>query len=44
MSANTQIEIKFRAFDYRILDMEVSSVVEAVKKTGATVHGPIPMP
>lgn len=44
MAENTQIEIKFRAFDYRILDVEVSRVVETVKKTGATVHGPIPMP
>ncbi len=44
MSTNTQIEIKFRAFDHKILDVEVGRVVDTVKKTGATVYGPIPMP
>ncbi len=44
MSAGTKIEIKFKAFDYRILDTEVSRVLDTVKKTGAVVHGPIPMP
>jgi len=44
MATKTEIEIKFRGFDYRILDAEVSRVVDTVNKTGATVHGPIPMP
>lgn len=44
MSAKTQIAIKFKSFDYRILDSEVARVVSTVKKTGAKVYGPIPMP
>lgn len=38
------IEIKFKAFDYRALDQAINLVVETAKKTGATIHGPIPIP
>lgn len=40
----TQIEIKFRAFDHKILDNEVRLVRNTVEKTGAKIYGPIPMP
>ena len=44
MNPKTQIKLKFKAFDYTLLDNEVGRVVDTVKKTGATIFGPIPMP
>ncbi len=44
MSKSKKITLKFRAFDHRILDREVTRVVDTVQKTGAVVIGPIPMP
>ncbi len=38
------IKIKFKAFDGRILDRSVAYVVNAVKKIGGVVCGPIPLP
>lgn len=39
-----KIRIKLKAFDYRILDQSVGEIVETVKRTGAKVAGPIPLP
>jgi small subunit ribosomal protein S10 len=44
MKKNKKITLKFSAFDHRILDREVQRVLEAVRKTGAEVVGPMPMP
>lgn len=44
MTSTTQIKLKFKAFDHRLLDIEVGRVVETVKKTGAKIVGPMPMP
>jgi len=44
MTPRTQIKLKFKAFDYHLLDTEVGRVLDTVKRTGATVCGPIPMP
>ncbi|MBU0693059.1 MAG: 30S ribosomal protein S10 [Candidatus Omnitrophica bacterium] len=38
------IRIKLRAFDHRILDQSVKEIVEVVQRTGAKIHGPIPLP
>ncbi len=38
------IRLKLRAYDHRVLDRSVSSIVEAVKRTGAQIRGPIPLP
>ena len=32
------------AYDHSVLDQSASEIVETAKKTGATVHGPIPLP
>jgi small subunit ribosomal protein S10 len=40
----TQIKLKFKAYDYNLLDNEVGRVFDTVKRTGAEVSGPIPMP
>ena len=39
-----KIRIKLKAYDHRVLDRSVASIVEAVKRTGAELIGPIPMP
>lgn len=39
-----KIRIKLKAYDHRVLDRSVASIVEAVKRTGAELIGPMPMP
>ena len=39
-----KIRLKLKAYDHRVLDSSVASIVEAVKRTGAELIGPIPMP
>ncbi len=39
-----KIRIRLKAYDYRILDQSVGEIVETVKRTGAKVSGPIPLP
>ncbi len=39
-----RIRLKLKAYDHRVLDGTVSAIVEAVKRTGADVRGPVPLP
>jgi len=39
-----KIRLKLKAYDHRVLDRSVASIIEAVKRTGAAIAGPIPMP
>lgn len=39
-----RIRLKLKAYDHRVLDGTVLAIVEAVKRTGADVRGPVPMP
>jgi small subunit ribosomal protein S10 len=39
-----RIRICLKAFDYRLLDQSVKEIVDAAKKTGAQVVGPVPLP
>ena len=41
---NSKIRIRLKSFDHRILDVSVAEIVETAKRTGARVHGPIPLP
>ncbi len=41
---NQNIRIRLKAFDHRILDQSTSEIVSTAKRTGAQVHGPIPLP
>ncbi len=41
---NQKIRIKLKAYDYRVLDQSVAEIVETVRRTGAKVAGPIPLP
>jgi len=39
-----KIRIRLRAYDHRLLDQSTHEIVEAARRTGATVSGPIPLP
>lgn len=39
-----KVRIRMEAYDHEVLDQSALLIVEAVKKTGARVHGPIPLP
>ena len=41
---NTNIRIRLKAFDHRVLDASTTEIVSTAKRTGATVRGPIPLP
>lgn len=44
MVASQKIRIKLKAYDHKLLDRSASDIVETVKRTGAQVAGPIPIP
>ncbi len=39
-----KIKVRFKAYDYKLLDTTVQEIVNAVKRTGAEINGPIPLP
>jgi small subunit ribosomal protein S10 len=44
LAAGQKIRIRLKAYDHRILDQSVKEIMETVRKSGARVIGPIPMP
>lgn len=40
----SKLHIKLKAYDHRVLDQAAGKVVEAVKRTGGEISGPIPLP
>jgi small subunit ribosomal protein S10 len=42
--ASQKIRIKLKAYEHNLIDQSAARIVEAVKRTGATVSGPIPLP
>ena len=42
--ANQRIRIRLKAFDHRLIYQSAREIVETAKRTGAQVHGPIPLP
>ena len=44
MAKQQRIRIKLRAYDHRLLDQSAAEIVETVKRSGAVVSGPIPLP
>ena len=42
--AGQRIRIRLKAYDHRIIDASASEIVETVKRSGARVAGPIPLP
>ena len=41
---NQRIRIRLKAFDHRLIDVSTQEIVDMVKRTGAQVYGPIPLP
>ncbi|MBI2178475.1 MAG: 30S ribosomal protein S10 [Candidatus Tectomicrobia bacterium] len=39
-----KIRIRLKAYDHRLLDQSVTEIVDTVRRTGATLVGPIPLP
>ncbi|MCU0665800.1 MAG: 30S ribosomal protein S10 [Candidatus Omnitrophica bacterium] len=39
-----KIRIKLKAYDHRLLDQAVTEIVETVKRNGAIISGPVPLP
>ena len=44
MAAKQVIRIRLQGFDHRVLDQSTSDIVKTVRRTGAQVAGPIPLP
>ena len=44
MAKVKSIRVRLQAYDHKILDASVEKIVNAAKKTGAGVVGPIPLP
>lgn len=44
MAAGQRIRIRLKAFDHRLIDVSAQEIVETAKRTGAQIHGPIPLP
>ncbi len=42
--ASQVMRITLKAYDHQLIDQAAKNIVETVKKTGAKVSGPVPMP
>ncbi len=42
--ATPKIRIRMKAFDYHLLDMSVSEILDTAARTGSRTAGPIPLP
>ena len=42
--AAQRIRIRLKAYDYRVIDQSAREIADTVKRTGARVAGPIPLP
>ena len=39
-----KIKIRLKSFDHKLLDHAASDIVGTIKRTGAEVSGPVPLP
>ncbi len=39
-----RIRIRIRAYDHKLIDQSARQIVDTAKRTGAQVHGPVPLP
>jgi len=39
-----KVRIRMEAYDHEVLDQSALQIVDAVKRTGVQVHGPVPLP
>ena len=38
------VRIRIKAYDYRILDVAATKIVETIKRSGGKISGPVPLP
>lgn len=41
---NQRIRIRLKSFDHSLIDASVREIVDTVRRTGAVVRGPVPLP
>ena len=44
MTVAQKIRIKLKAFDHKVLDQSAEKIVTVVRRSGARVSGPVPLP
>ena len=44
VASQERIRIRMEAYDHSVLDQSAADIVDTAKRTGAIVHGPIPLP
>ena len=44
MAVNEKIRIKIKGYEHAVVDAAAAKIVEAAKRSGAKVSGPIPLP
>ena len=42
--ATQRIRIRLKAYDHKLLDNSVGEIIDTVRRTGARIAGPIPLP
>lgn len=42
--SNQKIKIRLKSFDHKSLEQATREIISAIKRTGADVNGPIPLP
>jgi small subunit ribosomal protein S10 len=44
MADKQKIRIRLKAYDHEIIDQSTKKIVETVRRTNATIRGPVPLP
>lgn len=44
MATNQHIRIQLKAFDHKLLDATTADLIDSIKRSGARLVGPIPLP
>ena len=39
-----KIRIRLKAYDHKLLDQAVTEIIDTVRRTGANIAGPVPLP
>ena len=44
MAVNEKIRVRIKGYDHKLVDLAAEKIVDAAKRNGAQVSGPIPLP
>ena len=44
MAVKEKIRVRLKSYDHTLIDTAAETIVEAAKRNGATVSGPVPLP